>query len=73
MTVTSSPGMMLATSMEKTLGRFCDSREADLPAFLAALNVCLAASFSSIFATIRRSPMVMTMPLTAARVEPGKM
>ncbi len=65
--------MMLATSIENTLGRFWLSSDAVCPAAFAALKICWAWVFSLICATSRRSPMLIVTALTAARVEPGKM
>ena len=53
---------MLATFIEKTLGRSCSSSDAVLPAFLAASYSARAASRSLILAMMTRVPTVIFMP-----------
>ena len=68
-----SPGRILATFILKTLGRSCSSREAVCPCSRASSYSRRACSRSRISAMISRSPVCITMPYTAARVEAGNM
>ncbi len=66
-----SPGMILATSMVKTLGLFCSRREALFPSLLASVNSALASSFSLIRAVTIWFPICMFMPWTLTSEEVG--
>ena len=66
-----SPGRILATFILKTLGRSCSRREAVCPCSRASSYSRRACSRSRISAVISRSPVCITMPYTAARVEAG--
>ncbi len=63
---------MFATFIWKTFGRCCSRSDAVRPDCSACAYCRRASCRSSIRALITRSPIVIVMPCTAARVDPGK-